>query len=79
MAAFEAGRPNLALCVQDLASHPEALCWAAVCAWVPGTGYCRNRDCSEACLLRAQCEADAARVRRWRRLRRIFGRRPGRG
>jgi len=77
MAASEAGRPNLALRARDLATDPEAPQWVAVCAWVPGTGHCRNRDCSDACLLRAQCEADAARVRRWRRLRRIFRRSAG--
>ena len=57
MAASEAGRPNLALRARDLATDPEAPQWVAVCAWVPGTGHCRNRDCSDACLLRAQCEA----------------------
>jgi hypothetical protein len=71
MAAFEAGRPNLSLLAQELASDAEAAFWAPVCAWLPGTGYCRNRDCSEACLFRAQCDADAQGVRRWRRLRRI--------
>jgi hypothetical protein len=61
--------------LQDLAAEPEALRWARECAWVPGTGHCRNRDCDPACICSPQREAEAARVRRWRRLRRMFLRR----
>jgi hypothetical protein len=60
---------------QDLAAEPEALRWARECAWVPGTGHCRDRNCGWACIFRPQREAEAARVGRWRRLRRMFLRR----
>ena len=75
MAAGETGRPNLSTRAQDLAAEPEAVHWAQVCAWVPGTGHCRNRDCSNVCLFHEQREADQQRVRRWRRLRRVLSRR----
>jgi hypothetical protein len=58
-----------------LAADPEAARWARDCAWVPGTGHCCDRLCSELCLFRPQREAEAARLMRWRRLRRIFLRR----
>jgi hypothetical protein len=73
MAAIGAGPPSLLARLKSLAIEPQASHWARLCAWVPGTGYCRNRDCSETCLFRAQREAEAARLQRWRRLRRIFG------
>jgi hypothetical protein len=60
---------------QDLAAKPDAARWGGECAWVPGTGHCRNRDCDTACIFRHQRDAEAARVRRWRRLRRMFLRR----
>jgi len=75
MAADEAGRPNLSVRAQDLAAEPEAMRWAQFCAWVPGTGHCRNHDCSDTCLFQEQREADEQRVQRWRRLRRVFNRR----
>jgi hypothetical protein len=75
MAAGETGRPNLSMRAQDLAAEPEAMHWAQFCAWVPGTGYCRNHDCSDACLFHEQREADVRSVQRWRRLRRFLGRR----
>ena len=71
MAASEADSAKHASRAKALAAHPEAAHWAKVCAWVPGTGYCRDRDCGEACLFHAQRQADAQRVRRWRRRRRI--------
>ena len=75
MAAGEIGRPNLSMRARDLAAEPEAVRWAQFCAWVPGTGHCRNHDCSDACLFHDQREADERRIRRWRRLRRFLGRR----
>jgi hypothetical protein len=58
-----------------LAEVPGAARWARVCGWVPGTGHCRNRQCEEACVFHAQRLAEAGRVSRWRRLRRMFHRR----
>ena len=55
-----------------LAARPAAPRWARLCGWVPGTGYCRSRDCGEACVFRAQRAAEAGRVTRWRRLRRFL-------
>jgi hypothetical protein len=78
MAASEAGRSNFLSRVSNLAAEPDAASWAGACGWIPGTGHCRNRDCSGACLFQPQREADARRVQRWRRLRRIFTRRPAR-
>ena len=75
MAAFGVSTPDPATRAENLAGEPDALHWARLCAWVPGTGHCRNRDCSEACVFRSQREAEARRVLRWRRLRRIFARR----
>ena len=75
MAAGEPGRRSLSMQAQDFAAEPDAARWAQVCAWVPGTGHCRNRDCSDACLFHEQREADEQRVQRWRRLRRNLGRR----
>ena len=74
MGAFEAGAASPLSRAQELADEPDAARWAGVCAWVPGTGHCRNRDCGDDCLFRPQRDADAGRVRRWRRLRRIFAR-----
>lgn len=71
MAAAEAGRPRLSARAQDLAAEPEAMRWAQACEWVPGTGHCRNRDCSHACLFHEQREADIQCIQRWRRLRRL--------
>lgn len=66
------GSPDLLPYAENLAAEPDALRWARECAWVPGTGHCRNRNCDPACLFRPQREAEAIRVRRWRRLRRLF-------
>jgi hypothetical protein len=74
MATFAAGLPEPSPAVAELAEEPDAAHWARVCAWVPGTGYCRNRDCGDACIFRQRREAEARNVRRWRRLRRIFTR-----
>jgi hypothetical protein len=76
MAAFEAGRPDTASRAADLAAEPDAMRWAELCAWVPGTGHCRRRDCNPDCTFRAQREAESRSVARWRRLRRIFSRPP---
>jgi hypothetical protein len=56
--------------IAELAADPEAARWARDCAWVPGTGHCRNRPCAMACLFRAQRAAEAGRILRWRRTRR---------
>jgi len=56
----------------QLADEPGAARSARDCAWVSGTGHCRRRDCGEACVFRAQRVAEAGRVARWRRLRRMF-------
>jgi len=56
--------------IVELASDPDAPRWARDCGWVPGTGHCRNRPCSPACLFRAQREAEAERVIGSRRQRR---------
>jgi hypothetical protein len=48
---------------------------AELCAWVPGTGHCRNRACGAVCVFHPQRVAEAARIARWRRLRRMFLRR----
>lgn len=66
-----AGRADLALRAEFLAFEPQARHWAEICAWVPGTGYCRNRDCSDSCVFHTQREDEARRVTRSRRLRRI--------
>jgi len=75
MGAFGAEPPDRPLHAQELADDPDAAGWARVCAWVPGTGHCRIRDCSVACLFRPQREDEALRVQRWRRIRRVFARR----
>ena len=72
MAAFAAGPPESSPAVAELVEEPYAVHWARACAWVPGTGYCRNRDCGNACIFRLQREVEARNVRRWRRLRRMF-------
>ena len=76
MNSFGAGSTRLPTRAQELAVDPAAAGWARACAWVPGTGHCRRRDCLSACLFRPQREAEARRVQRWRRLRRIFAARP---
>jgi hypothetical protein len=76
MPATGVGPTNPLPRAEYLAAEPDAMRWARECAWVPGTGHCRNRPCDEACNFRPQREAEAARVLRWRRLRRIFLRRP---
>src|SRR5438270_9169958 len=53
-----------------LAAEPDAPRWADQCGWVPGSGYCRNRDCAMACLFRLQREAERLRVGRSRQARR---------
>jgi hypothetical protein len=67
---FDDGAVPVASRVAELASHPDAARWARDCAWVPGTGHCRNRPCSRTCLFRAQREAEALRLWQSRRLRR---------
>jgi hypothetical protein len=75
MRAFGADPPSLSPRPQELAEEPAALGWARSCAWIPGTGHCRRRDCGGDCVFHPQFQAETARVRRWRQLRRIFGRR----
>jgi hypothetical protein len=55
---------------RDLAIEPDAARWAASCGWLPGTGHCRKRDCSIACILRPGRDAEGRRIARRRRLRR---------
>jgi hypothetical protein len=74
MTADGAGAPHLSRRAQSLAKELGAAYWARVCAWVPGTGHCRRRDCGDDCVFRAQREAEARAVQRWRRLRRMFRR-----
>jgi hypothetical protein len=74
MATVAAGPPEPLPAVAELAEEPDAAHWARVCAWVPGTGYCRSRDCGGSCIFRQRREAEADNVRRWRRLRRMFTR-----
>lgn len=57
--------------VAELAADPEAPRWARDCAWIPGTGHCRNRRCGVACLFRVQRTAEAMAVTRSRRGRRL--------
>ena len=56
--------------IAELAADPRALRWARECAWLPGTGYCRNRPCSAECLFRPQREAEMMRLKTDRRRRR---------
>jgi hypothetical protein len=56
--------------VAELAAHPDGVRWARDCAWVPGTGHCRNRRCSSKCLFREERTAEVQRVARARRQRR---------
>jgi hypothetical protein len=75
MSLFGTNRPDPSSRAELVAGQPCAARWASVCGWVPGTGHCRNRPCDEACVFRLQRLAEAYRVSRWRRLRRMFGRR----
>ena len=75
MGIFGAEPASVPSRAQDLAGDPESPYWAQACAWVPGTGHCRDRDCGDACVFRDQREAEARRIVRWRRVRRIFARR----
>jgi hypothetical protein len=75
MPFFAADRPEPPPRAERLAELPAAARWARLCGWVPGTGHCRNRTCEEACVFRGQRLAEAFRVSRWRRLRRMFQRR----
>jgi len=59
-----------------LAARPGAAFWARGCGWVPGTGFCRRRPCSAACVFRAQNTAEADRIAGTRRIRRP-SQRPG--
>jgi hypothetical protein len=56
--------------VVEFASRPGAAFWAQQCAWVPGTGLCRRRSCSTACVFHDQRSAEAERVSGARRVRR---------
>jgi hypothetical protein len=61
----------------ELVADPAAARWANDCAWVPGTGHCRNRSCGPQCLFHAQREAEAKRVNRARQARRFLPRAVG--
>ena len=74
MVTSAAGPKESSTVIAELAGEPDAAHWARVCAWVPGTGHCRNHACGDACIFRAQREAEARNVQRWRRLRRMFTR-----
>jgi hypothetical protein len=67
---FDRGFAPLSSPVAELAADPQARRWALDCAWMPGTGHCRNRPCAAACLFRAQRKSEAERLMRLRRLRR---------
>ncbi|HTW52949.1 MAG TPA: hypothetical protein VME45_13750 [Stellaceae bacterium] len=67
--------PRILPAVAELAREPAAAFWAEACGWVPGTGHCRSPDCTAACLFQSQRAAEAGRITRWRRLRRVLFRR----
>jgi hypothetical protein len=54
----------------EIAADPDAPRWAQECAWVPGTGYCRNRPCSPQCVFRIQRGREASQITHARRRRR---------
>jgi len=62
--------PPLSPEMAQFAADPDALRWARDCAWVPGTGHCRNRPCGAECLFRGQRETEASRIEHVRRHRR---------
>jgi hypothetical protein len=76
MAVFRPGTPDVPSpprpVAAELAREPAAAFWAEACGWVPGFGHCRNRDCAAACLFAPQRAAEARRIARWRRLRRML-------
>ena len=72
MPLFEPDWPDPSSRAEFVAEQPGASYWARLCGWVPGTGHCRNRSCEEDCVFRDQRLAEAHRVSRWRRLRRMF-------
>lgn len=55
----------------ELAAAPDALRWAQICGWVPGTGHCTDRACAGDCLFHPQREAEAWSISRDRRRRRV--------
>lgn len=63
--------------IAELLDNGDAARWARDCGWIPGSGYCNNRDCDSACPFRAQLMADLARVIRSRLRRRHTGRPAG--
>jgi hypothetical protein len=71
MSDFDDALAPLPSAIAELAADPQAARWARDCAWVPGTGHCRNHPCSRACLFRAQRAAEARRILRWRQKRRV--------
>ena len=79
MAAFPTDPPSspspAAGRVAELAQQSNAALSARLCGWVPGTGYCSNRDCGADCSFAAQRDAEARRVQRLRRGRRFSPRR----
>jgi hypothetical protein len=79
MPVFRPRTPDAPLRAQpaaaELAHEPAAAFWAEACGWVPGTGHCRYRNCAAACLFEPQRAAEAHRITRWRRLRRMLSHR----
>jgi hypothetical protein len=67
---FDPGPMPASPVIAQLIAEPGAAHWAQSCAWVPGTGHCRNRPCAVECLFRAQRDAEATRVKQARRRRR---------
>jgi hypothetical protein len=72
---FDDGLKPAAFPIADFVAAPEAIHWARDCGWLPGTGHCRNRPCSKACLFHRQREAEASRLTQARRQRRRAHRR----
>lgn len=79
MAAYPADPPGWLSPASDraaeLAQQRNAALSARTCGWVPGTGYCRNRDCGTGCSFAAQRAAEVRQVQRLRRGRRLAPRR----
>ncbi|MBV9824831.1 MAG: hypothetical protein JO001_03990 [Alphaproteobacteria bacterium] len=56
--------------ITELLDDNDAERWARDCGWIPGSGYCRNRDCTGECPFGTQLAAERARVIRARLSRR---------
>ena len=69
MSDKSAGSPS-ATAIRRLAALPEAEHWAHDCGWLPGTGYCLQRDCAAACIFHIDREHEREQIRIWRMQRR---------